>query len=453
MMDARKEFLDTARPLGEGLIRYAKEAGAAFGITDAKVILSMGEEVEASVARGDIENSSSGVERRATVALYAGDRMLSFTKNTFDADVLKNAMLDNMQIIHLVPANKLNRLLEAEKVFKGVKADFDLFDKNEPSFEALVEYAKKVEAAAMAVPGVKTARGVDISKAVSHTLTLATNGIDHYSAKTGYGAGAEIIAADKNGMQVDGEFSTARHFSDMADPAVVGRISGELAVAKLNPQLPQSGSASIILNQDAAQTFFSSVLSSIGGTAVFKEMTFMKDKLGQQVLSPEITIVDNPLVAKGLASSQVDSAGLEMKPVTFIEKGVLKSYVTNLMSARQLGVEPSGREDGLTNVTVVPGQKTPAELMADIKDGIYVEGFHGGTVKYNDGTFSRQAHGRLIKDGKVTDTPVAGFAVSGNLKEMFMNVFVANDTPAHPNTRTNFAAPTTRINGVTIAGK
>lgn len=149
----------------------------------------------------------------------------------------------------------------------------------------------------------------------------------------------------------------------------------------------------------------------------------------------------------------MDSSGQKSEPVTFIQNGVLKQFNVDLLAARQLGVDPIGRNDGTTNVSVLPGTASVEELIGDIKDGIYIRSFKGGTADTNNGTFSRPATGTLIKDGKVTGQAVDGFIVSGNLKEMFMKVAIANDTPAHPNTRYTIAAPTTRINGMTIAGK
>lgn len=452
MSKTEAEFLKDARPLAENLIDYAM-SGKAYGITDAKVMISANDKQEISVEKGEIAKSVSGVSYSVTVTLFAGDRTLTFTRNTLDADDLREAMLKNMKAIGVVPPNPNKRLLEKEKVFKGDLADLDLSEKNPPSTEDLFAYAKKVEAAALAQPGVKGTRSVGITQQGSHFLVLATNGLDHHEGKTRYSASAGVVAEDANGMQIDGDSSTARHFNDMAKPDVLGRNSGLAAVSKLSPTLPKTGSMPIVLDNDAAEAFFSSVYSAIDGTALNRGATFLKGKLGQQVMSAAVTIIDDPTIPKGLGSGQVDTAGMESKPVTYIEKGVLKTFNTTLMESRQLGIEPMGRENGPTNGIILPGTLTTAELMSDIKEGIFIRGFNGGTVDVNNGLHSRQAYGSLIKDGKVTDIAVDGFVVSGNLKDMFMNVVLADDTPATPSTRHQLAAPTTRINGVTIAGK
>ena len=377
---------------------------------------------------------------------------MSFSKNTFDLDALKQAIDQNASAIQLVPANEGKRLLEAEKVYSGERKDLNLYDKAEPSHEDMVKYAKDIEKAAMKVKGTKTTRSVTISQSKSHSLVMATNGIDLATSHSFYNAFANVIAEDKNGMQIDGESTSARHFTDLMNPTELGKKSGENAISRLSPDLPDTGEYTIILDQGAAQSFFASVFQAIDGTVIYQGASFLKDKLGQKVMSDDITIIDKPHIKKGIRSRDVDTAGVEAKEITFVKNGVLKAFNVTLSEARKLGIDPIGRENGRTNTSVVSGSKSPEDLMSDVKDGILVKGFNGGTVNVNSGVYSRQAYGLRIKNGKVTKQAVEGFVVSGNLKDMFMNVSVANDTPRHP-TSSSFAAPTTRIDKITIAGK
>jgi PmbA protein len=253
-------------------------------------------------------------------------------------------------------------------------------------------------------------------------------------------------------MQADGDYSVARHFCDMSNPRELGKAAGRNAAAKLGATLPATGAMPIVLSHAAAESFFSTVYAAIDGTAVHRGLTFLKDKIGQQVMSTDVTLIDDPGIQKGLASSQIDGAGMKAEKIIYIDKGTLKIYNVSLLEARQLGIEPIGRDDGPTNSSVLPGVQTPDELIADIQKGIYIKGFNGGKVDVNDGTHSRQAYGTLIENGKITDQAVEGFVVSGNLKDMFMNVVLANDTPVLPSPKYTLAAPTTRINGTIIAG-
>lgn len=454
MAMTEKEFLKQARPLAEALLDFGKTEGAKHGVSDVRVAISAGTKQSNSVEKGEVVNVVSGTSFEVTVTMYAArGASISFTKNVRDEAQLKQAMLQNMDALKVVPGGSKKGLLEPDKVFKGPKADLDMYDHTPPTQAELISYAKDVEAAARAEKGTKAVRSVSVSANDGHYLVLATNGLDISNSSTMYSAGAAVIAEDANGMQIGGESSFARHFNDMAKPKALGAAAGKDAVSKLSPTLPNTGEMPIVLDRDAAEAFFSSVFAAIDGTAIYRGTSFMKDKLGKQVMNADITIEDDPTIPRGASSGQVDGAGLEMRKVTFVKDGVLEAFNLTLFESRQLGMEPTGREGGETNVRILPGKVSPEDLIKDIKEGVYINGFNGGTVDVNNGQHSRQAHGFLIKDGKVTDIAVAGFVVSGNLKDMFMKAQIANDTPALPSTRHSMAAPTTRIDGLTIAGK
>ena len=207
-----------------------------------------------------------------------------------------------------------------------------------------------------------------------------------------------------------------------------------------------------MLSPQAAQTFFNSVMEAIDGGEIRGGRSYMKDMLGSQVLPSNVTIVDNPLIQRGLRSSYVDSAGQFRQPLTFIRDGVLEQFNLSVEEARALGYAPIGRNNGRTNTSVIGGTKTAEELIAGIKEGLYIESFQGGTANITDGTFSRKASGRRIVNGEITDRAVSGFVLSGNLKTMNMGFEIANDTPDHPNTRTSFACPTTKFPSLKISG-
>lgn len=449
----KEEFENLARPLAEKLIDHAKTNGEDFGITDVKVAIYNAREESTDVTNGQISEAVIGEDWSVGITLYAGNRMMAFGKNTLDFDDLAATIDANMKVIHIVPENADKRLLESNKVYKGEVDDLDLFDQAPPTHEQMVDFAKKVEEGAHSVDGVKSARGNSFGSQYMHALTIATNGIDKVTSKTKYQAGISIVAEDESGMQIDGNYCMARHFADLADPFELGREAAENAVAKLGATLPTSKEASIILSPDAARTFFSSLLQAIDGTSVYREATFMKDKVGEQVMNESITIEDDPHIKRAFGSYSTDSAGIKTEKLTFIEKGVLKQFAVDLDEARKLGLDPIGREDGFANLKVLPGDQSPDDLMADIRDGFYIKGFQGGTANVNNGQFSRQAYGSVIKDGKITDEAVAGFVVSGNLKDMFMKAVVADDTPELPNPHSTSAIPTTRIDGIKIAGR
>jgi PmbA protein len=453
MTDKEITFQTDIIPLAERLLAYAMQEGQAYGITDAKISVALKESKKAEIEHGQISQVVSGTQQGVVVLLFAGDRTYSFSKNTLDEPRLQAAILESMELMAVVPENADNRLLEPEKIYTGPSIDFDTRDPNPPALSQMIDYARQMEVAALAQPGVKATQAAAISFSDVQGYTVATNGLRYNESGTGFSAYIGVVAEDANGMQVHYEGSSAPHFSDMADPQKVGEDAAHGAVAQLGAVLPATGhDVSIILSPDAAEEFFSTVYTAIDGGNVFTSETFLKDSLGQQVMSAEVTLIDDPRINRTSKSSYMDSSGVETQPITFIEHGILKAFNASLVESRRLGVAPIGRNDGPTNIFVLPGTLSPAALMQDIKDGVYIKEFHGGKEDVNDGTYSRQANGVRIIEGKITEIAVDGFIVAGNLREMFMNVVLANDPSPLPSTSHSMSVPTTRINGMTIAG-
>lgn len=454
MAVSQKDFIDEARPLAEDIIDHAMTAGKKYGITDVEVTVAANDKQNNAVENGEVISVSVGKSFGVSVSLFAGDRTLSFQKNSLDKAAILSAVDENMKVIHMVPENPSARLLDSSMVYKGKKPDLDIYDAQKPDQNTMIDYAKKAEAAAMAEPGIKATRSASVAANDYSVLTLATNGVDKHEKGTSYQASVQAVAADDDGnMQIGFDYSIALHFADMADPAEIGKKAGQDAKAKLGAVFPATGEATIILSPKAAAEFFSLVYAAIDGSAVYKNATFLKDKVGQQVMAKGITMEDDPLIKRGLSSSATDGAGQKSEKLTFIKDGVLQLYNVGLEESRLLGVQPIGRDSGPTNTRILPGDKTPEELMKDVKEGFYITGFSGGMASVHTGNFSKPAHGKLIKDGKVTDTAVDGFIVGGNLKDMFMNVVIADDTPALPNNKSSFAAPTARLDKMMIAGR
>jgi PmbA protein len=102
---------------------------------------------------------------------------------------------------------------------------------------------------------------------------------------------------------------------------------------------------------------------------------------------------------------------------------------------------------GTTNLHMAPGQLSPAELIGDIREGVYITDLIGMGVNGVTGDYSRGASGFMIENGQITG-PVAEMTVAGNLKEMFRRLVPANDLSFRHATN----APTVRIEGMTVAG-
>jgi PmbA protein len=157
-----------------------------------------------------------------------------------------------------------------------------------------------------------------------------------------------------------------------------------------------------------------------------------------------------------LRSRPFDGEGVPTRARAVIEDGVLTTWFLDSRSARQLGLRTTGHAargtggppvPSPTNLYFAPGPMSPAELMADIKEGLYVTELIGMGVNGITGDYSRGAAGFMIRDGALAE-PVAEVTIAGSLPEMFLQARPANDLRFRRGTD----APTVRVDGMTLAG-
>jgi PmbA protein len=174
------------------------------------------------------------------------------------------------------------------------------------------------------------------------------------------------------------------------------------------------------------------------------------------VFGEGIVIRDDPHRRRGLRSKPFDGEGMATSPSNLVEDGRLTGWLLDSASARRLGREPTGHSTrgiggspgaGATNVDLMPGRVGKAELIRDVKRGVYVTELIGQGVNPVTGDYSRGASGFLIENGEIT-APVAEITIAGNLIEMFRALTPADD-PEH---RRAINVPTVRIEGMTVAG-
>ena len=334
--------------------------------------------------------------------------------------------------------------------------DLDLLDTHEPTPEELYERTAKAEDAARAVPGVTNSEGADAGWGRS-TVALATSGgfAGAYSGSS-FSVSASVIAGEGTAMERDYDYSSVRFAENLEDPAVVGRGAGERAVKRLNPRKVGSAQVPVVFDPRISNGILRHVAGAISGSAVARGTSFLRDKLNQKIFADGIVIVDDPHRRKGLASRPFDGEGVANARINIVEDGVLTTWLLDTASAHQLGLKTTGHASrgassppspGTSNLYMEAGTPTPAELIADIKSGFYVNELIGYGVNAVTGDYSRGAAGFWIENGEIA-YPVSELTIAGNLKAMFLNLTPANDLVF----RYGANAPTVRIEGMTVAG-
>ncbi len=193
-------------------------------------------------------------------------------------------------------------------------------------------------------------------------------------------------------------------------------------------------------------------------------------KMGQKVASDVFTMVDDGSIPNMRGTINWDDEGTQAKRNVLIEKGVLRAYMTDVLSAKQLGLERTGngrRESfryfpipRMTNTFIDRGESEPADILASTQSGLYVQSLSGGSVNPITGEFNftcREAY--LIENGNKT-APVKGATLVGNCIDVVSNVdAVGNDLAFGPGicgkgqaAEVSAGQPTVRIRGINVGG-
>jgi PmbA protein len=259
-------------------------------------------------------------------------------------------------------------------------------------------------------------------------------------------------------MQRDYWFSMARTLTRLASPESVGREAARRTLRRLGARKVASTQAPIVLDPMVAGSILDNIFDAANGTAIYRQSSFLAGKLGEKIGGANVTVIDDGTMPGGFGTTPFDGEGIPTRRTLVIENGVLKSYLLNTYTARKLGLKTTGNASrglagnpgiGSGNFFLQPGQKTPRQIIGEIKNGFYVTEFLGFGVNLVTGDFSRGASGLWIENGELA-FPVEEVTVAGNLKDMLNNISeIGNDLEFRGST----ACPTLRIDGMMIAGE
>jgi PmbA protein len=432
------------------LIHQARAAGA----DAADAVLVNGTSLSVSSRQGKTEHLERSEGRDMGLRVFVGKRASIVSSSSLDPAGFPALVERAVAMAKVVPEDPFTGLAETW----AAPEDFDLQvdDPAEPTPEALAARAVAAEAAAYTVKGVTNSEGAEAGYGRNEVVLVTSAGFAGRRTGTSHSISATALAGSGTDMQRDYDYHSTVFYADLDDPEAIGRSAGERAIARLNPGRPKTGRMSVLFDPRVSGGLVGHLAGAINGAGVARGTSFLKEKLHQRVFSPGINIHDDPRRVRGLRSRLFDGEGTPTRAQALVEDGILTTWLLDSRSARQLGMTSTGHaargtsgppSPSTTNLYLAPGTLTPAELMADIKEGLYITEMIGMGVNGVTGDYSRGAAGYMIRDGALAE-PVAEVTVAGNLVEMFATMVPASDLRFRRGTD----APTVRIDGMMMAG-
>ena len=388
--------------------------------------------------------------------VFVGQRVAFVSSTDFSKEAIAALPGRAVAMARLAPEDKFAGLAPRDRLAKTFP-DLDLQDAEEPSADLLVERARAVEGAAMAVKGITNSEGGGASFGRTAIALATTEGFFGRYAGTSHSVGVAVLAGEGTEMERDYDQVSVRRSADLESPEAVGKRAGERTIARLHPRKAKSQAVPVVFDPRESGGLLGHLSGAISGSAIARGVSFLKECLGQQIFDASITVIDEPHRPRGLRSKPFDGEGVANTRMAIIENGVLKTWLLDCASAKQLGLQTTGHaargtggppHPSSTNFYMQPGPLSPEELMADIAEGFYITELMGMGVNGVTGDYSRGASGFWIENGRIA-YPVSEVTIAGNLKEMYRRLVPANDLVFRYGTN----APTCRIEGMTVAGE
>lgn len=432
------------------LIDLAIKAGA--DKADAVVVRSRSRSV--SVRLGKVEGTESSESDDFALRVFVGNRVASVSANPgFDMKILAERAVSMAKVS---PEDPYACLADEANLARSYP-DLQLYDATEVSTDQLREAALAAEQAALDVSGVSNSSGAGASAGAGGLVLVTSHGFSGSYMGSRFGNSVSVIAGEGTKMERDYDFDSRLYYADLDDAALIGRRAGERTVKRVNPRQVDTGSnVTVVFDPRVARGFVGHIAGAINGASVARKTSFLRDRMGQQVLKAGLNITDDPLIVRGSSSRPFDGEGISGERMVMIEDGVLNHWFLSTSTGRELGMATNGRgvrggnsvTPASTNLALEPGEISPQDLIRQIGTGFYVTELIGQGVNMLTGEYSRGATGFWIENGELA-FPVSEVTIASNLKEMFMRVTPANDIDR----KFGVASPTIAIEGMTLAGR
>jgi PmbA protein len=469
------------RQLAADVLARALKAGA----TDAEAVVYEGDEFDVKVRLGQVEtlkeSGSRAVGLRVFIASEKGARTASTSSSDFSPESITRLVEGAVTLARITSEDPFAGLPE-ESAFgqHDVAAQHLYFDdvNLQPPADR-IRIAHEAEAAAMAFDTrIQNSGGGDFDTATSHKIMMNSRGFTGEYRRSYCGFSAQPIAHDTDGkMQRNYWYSNARSVRLLEDPVAIGHEAARRTLRRLGARRVPTQQAPVVFSPEIARGIIGNIFDAANGDAIYRHATFFADMLGQRVAGDNITVIDDgtlvfdkafdhpngspgsaeTIKTGGFGTSPFDGEGLPTRRTVLVENGILKNYVMNTYTARKLGMASTGNASrslasnpgiGAGNFFLQPGTLTPEQIIGDVKSGLYVTEVMGFGVNLVTGDYSQGAAGLWIENGELA-YPVEEITIAGNLKDMYQNISaIGNDL----HFRSASAAPTLRIEGMTIAG-
>lgn len=414
--DIQQEIAEVKEAVSQ-VLAHAKQLGA----SSAEASMSRTRGLSVETRHGEVETLEFNQDGGLGISLYFGQRKGSASTADLSPQALKRAVEAAVDIARYTSEDPCAGVAEAAWLELS-PPELDLFHPHQvDTSDAIANCARAEQAAFDYDSRIVNSEGASFSSHQGIKVYGNSHGqlVGYPSSR--HSISCVMIGKTEQDMQRDYSYSVHRDFAKLLSPEQVGREAAAETVARLDARQVPTEKVPVIFRADIASSLFGHLVSAISGGSIYRQSSFLLDKLGQRILPEHLNIIERPHLRQGLASSPFDAEGVKTRDLAVIEQGVLTSWLLTSYSARKLGLASTGHAGGIHNWLVQHGEQDLAALCQQMGRGLLVTELMGQGVNTVTGDYSRGAAGFWVENGEI-QFPVAEVTIAGNLLDMFQRI-------------------------------
>ncbi|MCY1045227.1 TldD/PmbA family protein [Corallococcus sp. bb12-1] len=444
----------------EQLAKKIVQRAVKRGAKQAEAYLEVGRQSSVRVREGQIEDLTEATSKGVGVRVFVKDRLGFAYTSDFTPGGLERVVDLAVQLAEAAAPSKLNGLPSAKDL--GKRGDTGLlFDPKVANLPGdwKINAALEAERAGRAEDArVATFDSVAAGDFVSEVYLASSEGATGGYSGTYVYLVAVPVAAQDGQLQTGFWLDYKRFLDDLESPESIGRQAAKRAVRMLGAKSVKTCQVPVVFDPLVAANFVQNIAQAADGNAVYQRSSVLAEHMGKRLAGNHITLVDDGLLPRGLATAPFDGEGVPTRRTPILDKGVLSGFLYDAFTARKAKARTTGNASrgysalpgiGTTNLYLEPGTQSPEDIVRQVPRGLYVTALLGHGADPVSGDMSCGANGLWIENGELTH-PVQEVTVAGNLLQMLKDVdAVGNDLQFRGG---SVGAPTVRFRQLTVSG-
>ncbi|HSP68284.1 MAG TPA: metallopeptidase TldD-related protein, partial [Bryobacteraceae bacterium] len=378
-----------------------------LGATGAECTISEGEEFSAGVRMREVENLKQAGSRGAGIRVLVDNLTGSSRTSDLSPQGIEAMVRGALDLARITTPDPHAGLPDAADLGKFL-GDLKLYDDSVSRMETEWKIAQAMQAEAVALAAdarITNSEGASFDSYLGSRVFANSLGFSGEYRTSSCGLSVVPVAKQNGSMERDYWHTAARQASRLESPEEVGRRAAERALRRLNPRKVPTQKVPVIFEPRTARSLLGDLFDAVNGGAIYRHASFLAGQLGEKIASEALTVIDDATMPGLFGSSPFDDEGVASRRTVVIERGVLKSYLLNTYTARKLGLKTTANASrglagsagvGPGNFYIEAGSRSEQDLIAGVRQGLYVTELIGASANTVTGDYSSGAAGLWI---------------------------------------------------------